>query len=120
MKSKIWRDRSAGTVEVSSNVVLHVPSVDHAKVGFELVHQRAACLAHILFLAVFACDAIHQISALASDIAFALICASSRRAGDCTAVVQQRTVPALSGVAQVDICAARSFPLRVLLLGYFC
>ncbi len=44
------------------------------KVYLEMVHERTACLAYILFLASSASDAIDQIVALTGDIAFADKC----------------------------------------------
>ncbi len=59
-----------GTVEVSSNVVLHIPPSNDPEVCLEPIHEGASRLAYILFLASFASDAVDQIVALAGHVTF--------------------------------------------------
>ena len=37
-----------GTIEMATNVLLHVPSIYHAKVGFEAIHNGTLGLPYIL------------------------------------------------------------------------
>ncbi len=50
--------RVSTTIEMTSNVLLHVPSVYAAEMGLEPVHQGSTGLTYILFLTLFARNAV--------------------------------------------------------------
>ena len=87
MERQIDGVRMSGNVEASSNIVFHVTLVDHTKVGLEPVHECAACLAYISFLAIFASNAIFQISAFPTHIALSLICLANACGGNYLTVI---------------------------------
>ncbi len=71
-------------------------------------HQSIASLAHILFLAFIAGDAIYKIRTFASNVGLAEVCQTSAATGDNATAVQLRAVHTVAGAAFVLMLAAGS------------
>ncbi len=96
----------SGTIEMSSNIPLQVPSDNAAKMGFEPVHKCATCLAYILFLARFARDTVDQIGAFAGDIPLGIISFACHCTGDSAGLVNDGAISAICRFAGIDCFTA--------------
>ena len=89
-------------IEMSTNVLAHVPSMDYRKVPFESVHQRSPSLTNILFTTSFAGDAVNQVGAFASHVFLALILFLGVVTSNRTTVVYLGAVLTILCLASVD------------------
>ena len=100
-----------------TTVLLHVPTIYHAKVSLESVHESAPGLTDTLDLARLASDAVNQVGALACDILPSQVCSASTCTHQFTRGVQKCTISAILCRVAIEGLTAGLCPYLVISLS---